>query len=83
MSITAKECFDAYSAAVGGTTWDGKPIPAYEDTGEKVQAGWEAVAAAANASFDWIMPKPSGLIFGRGPDSRDVSASGGSGGSAT
>lgn len=42
----AKLAFDAYSKAVGGKTFDGRPIPQWEDVGETVRAGW---IAAANA----------------------------------
>jgi hypothetical protein len=37
----------AYSDAVGGTTHDGRPMPAWEDLGETVQGGWTAAAASA------------------------------------
>lgn len=37
----------AYSEAVGGTTHDGRPMPAWEDLGEKIQGGWIAAAASA------------------------------------
>ena len=36
----------AYSEAVGGTTHDGRPMPAWDDLGEKVQGGWIAAAAS-------------------------------------
>lgn len=39
--------FEAYREAVGGLTFDGKPIPGWDDLhGDraKVQAGWEAAA---------------------------------------
>jgi len=36
----------AYSEAVGGTTHDDRPMPAWEDLGEQVQGGWIAAAAA-------------------------------------
>lgn len=41
--------FEAYRAAVGGQTFDGKPIPGWDELhGDrlKVQGGWEAAAQA-------------------------------------
>jgi hypothetical protein len=42
----AKTAFKAYNVQAGGKTWDGKPIPDWENVGEKVQANW---VAAINA----------------------------------
>jgi hypothetical protein len=42
--------FEAYCDAVGGKTYDGKPIPGWDELhGDrlKVQGGWEAAALAA------------------------------------
>lgn len=38
--------FEAYADSKGGVTWDGKPIPPWEETGKDVQAAWEAAALA-------------------------------------
>lgn len=41
--------FEAYCTAVGGQTFDGKPIPGWDELhGDrlKVQGGWEAAAQA-------------------------------------
>ena len=41
--------FEAYCEAVGGTTYDGKPIPGWDElSGDRatVQGGWEAAAEA-------------------------------------
>jgi hypothetical protein len=38
--------FEAYNEAVGGKTWDGKPIPAWAEINEKVRNGWEQSALA-------------------------------------
>lgn len=40
----AKELFQAYNEQAGGLTYDGKPIPPFEEVGEKVQENWKAVA---------------------------------------
>lgn len=45
--ITAKECWGAYAVAVGGKTFDGKPLPEFDKLG-KQQKGWEAVAKLMN-----------------------------------
>lgn len=47
LSDLGKLTYLAYSEAVGGTTHDGRPMPAWDDLGEKVQGGWIAAAAAA------------------------------------
>lgn len=39
--------FAAYNAQAGGKTWDNKPIPPWEEVGEKVHANWQAAAGAA------------------------------------
>lgn len=43
----AREMFAAYNEQAGGLTWDGKPIPPWENTGPKVQANWRAAARRA------------------------------------
>ncbi len=43
----AKVAYDAYCRAVGGkSAVTGDPLPEYEKTNEKVQAGWRAAAEA-------------------------------------
>lgn len=42
----AKIAFDAYNKEAGGKTWDGRDIPPFSDVGDKVQANWDAAAAA-------------------------------------
>lgn len=41
--------FDAYTDAKQGTTFDGRPIPKWEDLGEPVRNAWEASAQAVRA----------------------------------
>lgn len=36
--------FRAYNAEAGGKTWDGRPIPPWEEVGDKVHANWNAAA---------------------------------------
>jgi hypothetical protein len=38
--------FEAYNEAKGGVTYDGKPIPPWEDVGDAVRSAWEAAARA-------------------------------------
>lgn len=45
----AREMFAAYNASAGGVTFDGRPIPTYDQVGEKVRRHWRA--AAARSSF--------------------------------
>lgn len=39
--------FESYNDAVGGVTWDGKPIPGWDAVTEKVREGWRTAAFAA------------------------------------
>ena len=42
-----KVAYDAYLKAVGGKSYDGKPLPAYKDIKQQsVVSGWEAGARA-------------------------------------
>jgi hypothetical protein len=47
----ARLMFDAYNEAAGGLTWDGKPIPPFDEVGPKVQGNWLAAAKAARAAL--------------------------------
>jgi len=38
----ARDAYRAYAARSGGKTHDGRPMPAWEDVGEAVQANWVA-----------------------------------------
>src|SRR5687767_13782865 len=58
--ILGQLVFEAYSRSVGGLTFDGKPIPGWDDLhGDraKAQAGWEA---AADEVGRWVR---AGQIF--------------------
>jgi len=41
--------WEAYAKSVGGTTFDGKPLPTWNELGDRQQAGWEAAANAVLA----------------------------------
>lgn len=43
----ARAAFAAYTSAVGGVTYDGKPIPGWDLLTDTVRAGWRAAALAA------------------------------------
>ncbi len=47
----AKLLWDAYSLQAGGKTFDGKPLPTWEELGEDRQSCWLAVADAARAAL--------------------------------
>jgi hypothetical protein len=42
--------FDAYIESKKGTTFDGRPIPTWENLGDPVRNAWEAAGEAANAT---------------------------------
>lgn len=46
VEAAAKAAFAAYNEQAGGLTWDGKPIPPWEQTGPRVQANWWAAVVA-------------------------------------
>jgi len=43
----AKAAWKAYAVAVGGKTFDGKPLPTWDELGERQKKGWIAAADAA------------------------------------
>ena len=43
--LTAESLWNVYCEAVGGKTYDGKPLPKFSELGTQMK-GWEAVAAA-------------------------------------
>lgn len=53
-----RAAFEAYNVAVGGLTWDGKPIPGWEAVTDKVREGWRVAAMAAvdAAVFEGVLP---------------------------
>ncbi len=38
--------WNTYKVAVGGTTFDGKPLPSWDELGERQRIGWEEAANA-------------------------------------
>lgn len=42
----ARIAFEAYAKQVGGKTYDGKPIPGWNELGDNVRAGWRAAIEA-------------------------------------
>ena len=46
MISLGQKAYEAYCAAVGGTTFDGKPLPTFQELGDRQRAGWEAAAEA-------------------------------------
>ena len=47
----AKHSYDAYTKAVGGTTFDGRPLPTFEELGDRQKEGWQAAAAPCGTPF--------------------------------
>jgi len=47
----AKEAYDAYCAEVGGTTYDGKPLPQFHELGERQRKGWVAASLACASAL--------------------------------
>lgn len=52
VSLLAEDAYAAYCHQAGGQTYDGKPLPAWEELGENRQACWAAAAQALGASAD-------------------------------
>jgi hypothetical protein len=44
--LMGKIAFDAYAEAVGGKTYDGKPIPKWDDLSINIQQAWNKAAWA-------------------------------------
>lgn len=51
----ARAAYAAYGEATGGLTHDGRPMPAWEDLGERIQRAW---TAAARAVFHAVVTPP-------------------------
>jgi len=49
--ITGEQCWDIYAEAVGGKTFDGKPLPKFQDLGTQ-KKGWLAVAEDCNRKIE-------------------------------
>lgn len=47
LTVTGREAFETYNHAVGGVTWNGLPIPGWDDVTEHVRDGWRVAALAA------------------------------------
>lgn len=48
----AKLMWIAYAARAGGKTFDGKPLPTWDELGEDRQACWQAAADAARTIIE-------------------------------
>lgn len=47
----AKIMWDAYSQKAGGKTFDGKPLPTWDELGDERQSCWVATAEAARVTL--------------------------------
>lgn len=43
-TTSGQAAYAVYTAAVGGTTFDDRPLPTFEQLGERQQAAWQTVA---------------------------------------
>lgn len=44
--LTARDAYHAYGQSTGWTTHDGRPMPSWNDLGDRVQAAWIAAVTA-------------------------------------
>ena len=49
-----KEMWDAYAKQAGGVTFDGKPLPTWDELGEERQACWKAAASVCANEIKWL-----------------------------
>ncbi len=54
--ILAEQLWDVYAKAVGGKTFDGKPLPNFDKLGTQ-KTGWFQVADAVNAKLGFKLSK--------------------------
>lgn len=60
LSDLAREAFEAYGASTGGMTWDGRPIPPFDEVRQRtphVAAAWEAAVSAVLAKLGRSAPR--------------------------
>jgi hypothetical protein len=49
--------YQAYAKATGGLTYDGRPMPAWDDLGDRIRHAWAAAALALG--MERTVPKPA------------------------
>lgn len=47
----ARAAYDAYGVEVGGTTWDGKPIPTWDKITARQRNGWRKACATSLTEY--------------------------------
>lgn len=47
----AQNAYAAYVKTVGGTTYDGRPLPTFEELGDRQKAGWQQAALQCGTEF--------------------------------
>ena len=50
-STSGRQAYNVYAAQVGGTTFDDRPLPTFDQLGERQQKAWQAVADRAGSKF--------------------------------
>lgn len=53
----AQLAYDAYGKATGGLTHDGRPMPTWDQLGDRIQHAWAAAALALG--MERTVPKPA------------------------
>ena len=51
----AQAMYDAYNEQAGGKTWDGRPLPTWDQLGEERQQCWIAAAQKAREELQWVL----------------------------
>ncbi len=54
---SGQAAYAVYSKAVGGTTFDDRPLPSFDQLGQRQQAAWQAVAQSAGTAI-----KPGSIL---------------------
>lgn len=57
----ARDMFNAYNERGGWKTFDGRPVPKWEDLGDEVQARWVAAAGATRPKIEFEMVADGGV----------------------
>ena len=64
----AEQMYAAYCQQAGGLTFDGKPLPSFQELGLERQTCWKAAAAAAHEQYAQpaapvVLPEPDSYLF--------------------
>ncbi|MET9396308.1 hypothetical protein [Kitasatospora sp. NPDC002965] len=62
MQSIARAAYEAYRVHTGSRTWDGRPMPEWQDLGARIQRAWAAAAAVAAPADVAPAPVPADLL---------------------